>query len=174
MTLLAKFATTCPKCRNRIELGTVIDWNPIDKKATHKTCPPKKAALGGVPGLDLTPIPSGNYAAVMELDALGAPLRYELIAVRHGRTPGFTWVRKAFKSRWNEEAAYGKSTPTTGYVGAMVAELKVILADPQGAGIWFGRLSGCCCICNKPLTDPKSIAAGIGPVCVKRFARRAA
>jgi hypothetical protein len=29
----------------------------------------------------------------------------------------------------------------------------------------FGRTTGICCVCTTTLTDPKSIAAGIGPVC---------
>lgn len=34
----------------------------------------------------------------------------------------------------------------------------------------FGRLYGICCHCGATLTDEESIAAGIGPVCAKRFA----
>jgi uncharacterized protein DUF6011 len=33
----------------------------------------------------------------------------------------------------------------------------------------FGRLTGHCCWCGRLLTDPKSIEAGIGPVCAGKF-----
>lgn len=33
----------------------------------------------------------------------------------------------------------------------------------------YGILTGICCCCGKDLTVPKSVAAGIGPVCAKRF-----
>jgi hypothetical protein len=33
----------------------------------------------------------------------------------------------------------------------------------------YGRRTGTCMICNRTLTDPKSIAAGIGPICMKGF-----
>jgi hypothetical protein len=33
----------------------------------------------------------------------------------------------------------------------------------------FGALYGVCCVCAATLTDEKSIEAGIGPVCGKRF-----
>lgn len=33
----------------------------------------------------------------------------------------------------------------------------------------FGRLYGWCCVCGRTLTDEKSIAAGIGPVCAGRM-----
>lgn len=32
----------------------------------------------------------------------------------------------------------------------------------------YGVKTGICCVCAATLTDPKSIAAGIGPVCAKR------
>lgn len=33
----------------------------------------------------------------------------------------------------------------------------------------FGVETGLCCVCGAFLTDPKSVAVGIGPVCAKRF-----
>lgn len=33
----------------------------------------------------------------------------------------------------------------------------------------YGRETGICMICNRTLTDPKSIAQGIGPICIKGF-----
>jgi hypothetical protein len=34
----------------------------------------------------------------------------------------------------------------------------------------FGALYGACCNCGKTLTDERSIEAGIGPVCARKFA----
>lgn len=33
----------------------------------------------------------------------------------------------------------------------------------------YGALYGTCCVCGRTLTDEKSIAEGIGPVCATRF-----
>lgn len=33
----------------------------------------------------------------------------------------------------------------------------------------FGLLFGTCCVCARELTDPKSIAKGIGPICEKKI-----
>jgi hypothetical protein len=33
----------------------------------------------------------------------------------------------------------------------------------------LGHLHGYCMICGKPLSDPKSVEAGIGPVCAKKL-----
>jgi hypothetical protein len=35
----------------------------------------------------------------------------------------------------------------------------------------FGLRYGFCCVCGDRLSDAKSVAQGIGPVCIKRFAR---
>lgn len=45
---------------------------------------------------------------------------------------------------------------------------KAIAHDPRAASIRYGRELGHCGICGKTLTDPESIANGIGPVCAGR------
>lgn len=42
-------------------------------------------------------------------------------------------------------------------------------ADPLGTAQKYGRESGRCCSCGRDLTDPESIAAGIGPICATKF-----
>lgn len=44
-----------------------------------------------------------------------------------------------------------------------------VVADPRGAAIRHGRLTGSCAICNRSLTDATSVANGIGPVCAGKF-----
>lgn len=44
-----------------------------------------------------------------------------------------------------------------------------VCADPHTAAIAYGKKFGVCCVCNRTLTVASSIAAGIGPVCVKRM-----
>ena len=48
--------------------------------------------------------------------------------------------------------------------------VKVLLGDPKAASQAYARESGCCGICNRSLTTPESIAAGIGPECAKKVA----
>lgn len=43
--------------------------------------------------------------------------------------------------------------------------LAAIAQDPRAASIAYGKEIGACGVCNRTLTDPDSIAAGIGPVC---------
>jgi hypothetical protein len=42
-------------------------------------------------------------------------------------------------------------------------------ADPEQAAIAFGKEFGVCSICSRTLTDPDSIARGIGPICADNF-----
>jgi hypothetical protein len=52
---------------------------------------------------------------------------------------------------------------------ATQAKVLEILADPKGAAIASGKLTGTCAICSRELTDSDSIALGIGPVCAEKF-----
>lgn len=54
--------------------------------------------------------------------------------------------------------------------GAVKDLLVEIEADPLAAAIKYGRLSSRCCSCGRDLTNPESIARGIGPDCAERFA----
>lgn len=48
-------------------------------------------------------------------------------------------------------------------------ELVKIASDPHGAAVAHGKLTGNCACCNRPLSDPESVARGVGPVCATRF-----
>lgn len=44
-----------------------------------------------------------------------------------------------------------------------------VIADPKGAAVKHGKLTGTCAVCGRELTDQASIDAGIGPVCATKF-----
>lgn len=44
-----------------------------------------------------------------------------------------------------------------------------VCADPKQAAIAYGKQFGICCVCNRTLTDPTSVEAGIGPICADRM-----
>lgn len=46
--------------------------------------------------------------------------------------------------------------------------VKVLMGDPKAASQAYARESGCCGVCNRSLTTPESIEAGIGPECAKK------
>jgi hypothetical protein len=52
---------------------------------------------------------------------------------------------------------------------AVVETLKALAADPAGKAALHGRQTGCCCFCNRELTDDRSIAVGYGPICADHY-----
>lgn len=44
-----------------------------------------------------------------------------------------------------------------------------VCADPKGAAIAYGRMTGNCSCCGRELTRADSIALGIGPICAGKF-----
>ena len=53
-----------------------------------------------------------------------------------------------------------------GLINKLSPEMKMSLEEAAE----FGHLYGFCCNCGATLTDEKSIAAGIGPICAGKFA----
>ena len=52
---------------------------------------------------------------------------------------------------------------------ATQARVLETLKDPKAAAIAYGRETGSCSCCGRELTDPESVAAGIGPICAGKF-----
>ena len=51
----------------------------------------------------------------------------------------------------------------------LTAQVLEAIADPKGAAIKHGRLTGNCACCGLPLSNAESIARGIGPICATKF-----
>jgi hypothetical protein len=47
--------------------------------------------------------------------------------------------------------------------------LEQIAVDPSQAARDYGKRTGTCCCCGRELTDPVSIANGIGPICASNW-----
>lgn len=52
-----------------------------------------------------------------------------------------------------------------GAIFTLTASQRLTLEEAKAFGVAYGT----CCVCGALLTDPKSIAQGIGPVCIKRI-----
>jgi Family of unknown function (DUF6011) len=48
-------------------------------------------------------------------------------------------------------------------------EIVDFAADPHTAAVAYGKQFGRCAVCAKELSDPDSVARGIGPVCAERY-----
>jgi hypothetical protein len=92
-------------------------------------------------------------------------------------------ISRAKASSANAGGLYVKSNGGT-YLGKMLggkffrsrectdadeSEIREVSKDPKGATLKYGQLTGQCGCCGRTLTDPDSIAAGIGPICAGNF-----
>lgn len=52
-----------------------------------------------------------------------------------------------------------------GYNAGGIYQLTLADKLTQEQAVKFGKKTGHCCVCSKLLTNPESVAAGIGPIC---------
>lgn len=101
---------------------------------------------------NLPDVPAGRYA-------IGTPAKfYRVDRPTEGRWAGYTFVKVQASDEWynvNRTAA--------------PAILQEIAKDPQQAMKRYGLELGRCGHCGRTLTDPESIAAGIGPICAGKM-----
>lgn len=77
---------------------------------------------------------------------------------------GFSYVGKiAADGRWLAGFAI------VGVPADLVDRIQAACTDPRAAASAHGHDTGYCACCRRLLTDPPSVMAGIGPVCIRRF-----
>jgi hypothetical protein len=113
---------------------------------------PKKATSWIVPDT----IPDGRYAIV------GTDNTWRFFRVTTSRNNGRRYVQKVLGSPGD----FRYTRVSAADWRFAVAE---IVKDPALASQAFGMQVGACGICGSPLTDPESIARGIGPICAKKY-----
>ena len=121
-----------------------------------------KKAAAPTSTLDLTDLPAGRYAVP------GGETRLKVLVRRPGnKWSGWTFVSDA--AEYGQRTNYGRQAPGGLYTGKIENELTAIMADPHAASVAYGKLTGTCGVCGRHLEDEASVAAGIGPICAKRF-----
>lgn len=121
----------------------------------------------------------GLFAAFEAAKSKGAKrltLRFEGVNVKPNRDNTALWVTSQSETEMGEYGLkpkyLGKVTPA-GCDSRLGDDVKAIIMgaahDPLSAAIKYGKVSGSCSCCGRELTDPKSIAAGIGPICATKF-----
>lgn len=115
---------------------------------------------------DFTPmaldVPDSKYALVREGSADDQIVFYEVRTGRNGK-----WVGFQFLDRLVGAPGDWRRTPVKGQAKKnIIAEIAV---SPKAAAARYGKEFTVCGVCNSPLSDPESMAAGLGPICAKRF-----
>jgi hypothetical protein len=117
-----------------------------------KTQPFKKIELG---------VPDGRYAIPIRKNAHGQIVYhfYQVKTTRDQRK--VQYILRLF-------GAPGDFRRDTMTKQDQVNVAKTLSEDPMMYSVMFGKQVGSCGVCGSPLTDPQSIALGIGPICLQK------
>lgn len=105
---------------------------------------------------DPTTVPAGRYA----LSTNGETAFYQVDRPTKGRWDGWTFVNLIHPGGDRIRPVKG------GERGTILARLS---DNPATYSAEYGKHTGTCGVCSRPLSDPESVARGIGPVCAGRL-----
>ena len=103
-------------------------------------------------------VPDSMYALYDDEDKI---IFYEV------KTGKGKWAHMQFLSRLVGHPGDWMRYPVKGQ--AKLTVLNAIDMNPKAAAVRFGKHFTVCACCGAPLSDPDSIAAGVGPICATRF-----
>lgn len=148
--------------------------NAAAKSAARKAqwAAEKAAREAGAPVLSMAKIRSGFASAVQHLKRPKlrvADVQFSL-APATGQNAGCIYVVRA-----SDDTYLGKITPEDKFLRsrecteADAATVANVAADPKAAAEAHGHEYGQCSCCGRELTNPESVARGIGPICQERW-----
>lgn len=116
------------------------------------------------------------FEAAKSKGAKRLTLRFNGVNVKPNRDLTALWVTSQNEM---EEGNYGMQLKYLGKVTRSGCDSRLsdtvketimsVASDPLNAAIRYGKVSGSCSCCGRELTDPRSIEAGIGPICAEKF-----
>ena len=89
------------------------------------------------------------------------------LAPTTGRNVGAVYVR--FGKEYAGKIMGGVFMPVATAPDWLGENIEDVAKDPRGKAVEHGRLTGRCSCCGRELSDPKSVALGIGPVCADQW-----
>ena len=89
------------------------------------------------------------------------------LAVAPSRNAGAIYVKHS--GEYMGKIAGGTFHPIAACLASVPAMVQAIAANPMQSAIGHGRQTGMCACCGRELSDPESVARGIGPICAKKW-----
>jgi hypothetical protein len=89
------------------------------------------------------------------------------MAPAHGANPGCLYVKLG--TTYLGKIAYGKFYPSRDCDSATEDEVFEVCAEPLEAAVAYGVKYGRCSCCGRELSNPESVALGIGPICRENY-----
>ena len=108
----------------------------------------------------------------VHLEAEGQPVRLA-VAGERSKAPGTIHITDG--GQFGQNTYFGRITVEGGLIAAQAMTPQVLLAlrqldrDPEARATAHGHATGCCCFCNRELTDSRSVAVGYGPTCAENW-----
>lgn len=168
--------------------GSAAPSSPASAPATGITCGKCKAKhptvadvrdcfagkRSGEPSPD-TPAPTTNpYAELRALAEQLPNVKRGRYAIRNTADTGWLFyvVDKPTQGRWTGFTFVKRQASDDlldiGIAHQISAVKEILEMGARESAITYGREIGACSMCGRTLTDPESIAAGIGPVCAEK------
>lgn len=122
-------------------------------------------------GIDLAPI-RDMFEAARGAGYKAPKYRAERLVLSRasdrGKNPGAIYV-KTDGGAYQGKVIGAEFRPGPLIQDYVVPALRKIAENPREAAVEHGRRTGRCACCGRTLTDPNSVAAGIGPQCAKKW-----
>lgn len=180
--MVSRYESKCSKCGGKVQVGQVILYDGNTRTAAHKlpedcaaAVEAKQAAMAAekpAVELELSELPSGHYW----IEGVQVKVDNLLLDGHEGdRWYGWIFVRTGDFEHDSKGERAGSQRPGSGHYTVRQGQVDVseqlerILQNPLEAAAAFGLNTGRCGKCFSRLTDPDSIATGIGPVCAKHY-----
>ena len=168
----AKWILADPSDFARSLHGAVIKWGrltPNQLAAVQRNLAPRAAAQS-VDDAALRQcfdkaLASGLKRPVLRLDGVKVSP-----APATGKNPGALYVKAT-----DEEGTYlgkvlgGAFTPSRDCTPEQASQVADLMSDPAKALDAYGKRTGNCGCCGRPLTAAESVERGIGPICASKF-----
>ena len=133
-----------------------------EEKAVERAASAPKVDVSAIERLFATANASGLKRPVFRADGIEVSQ-----AAASGRNPGALYVKAG--GDYQGKIAGGAFLATRTALGSTLGKLLAVAADPLGQAKLYGRLTGSCSCCGRELTDPVSVANGIGPICQRKW-----
>ena len=76
---------------------------------------------------------------------------------------------RAWYGRVTEQGHWIPSREAGEHAPKIAGVLRRFAAEPAQVAGEHGKITGCCCFCNRQLDDKRSVAVGYGPVCAENY-----
>lgn len=158
---------TCGNCKQQGQTVEHIKYCFAEKHGTTLLATEEKPAVEGfakayVESRDYRPmvltLPDSKYALV---NSEGVIVFYEV------KTGKGKWDGMQFLDRLVGAPGDWQRYPVKGQAKAQT--MMLLNMDAKASAILFSKHFTICAVCGSPLSDPESVARGLGPICAERF-----